>query len=323
MRDLHDLGPRPMDVGHLRATLDRGLRAAIATRTGHAPRLFDWQPRDGLPLWCAEGAITYDVIWQHGAEAQRDAIVGVFESHVQHSRAHTACGALRRAGFDGRRGLAVVESYGALPTIEGRLQSSAPGVRLDEIATDVDVAAHRAGLWLGALHRTDVGGPLLGSRDIGAELDTAVSRIARAAPEWRGRLVELRTSILGRLGPHRAVPSHGRFSPEHVHVSPEMVTVDGLTAFGLCEPERDLGSFIAAGLVCAMRGGCELGLVARRNRSFLDGYHAAGGNGTVGRVSLWTTVSLLVRVSDLARLNLLAASHVPGWLNLCARGVAA
>jgi len=323
MRDLHDPGPRPLDIGLLRATLDRGLRAAIATRIGRAPRLFDWQPRDGMPLWCVDGAITYDVIWQHDADARRDAIIGVFESNVQHSRAHAACRALRRAGFDGRRGLAVVESYGAFPTIEGRLQSLAPGPRLDEIDTDVEVAAQRAGLWLGALHRTDVGGSLLGARDIGADLDTAVSRISRAAPEWRGRLLELRTAILARLGLQRAVPSHGRFAPEHVYVSPGMVTVDGLTAFGLCEPERDLGSFIAAGLVCAMRGGCELGLVACRNRSFLDGYHAAGGNGTVGRVSLWTTIALLARVSDLARLNLLAPSHVPGWLNLCARGVAA
>lgn len=268
------------------------------------------------------GRVTYEV-WsrdEDGIGFRR--VVAVFDDTVSQSRADASAAALWRAGFDGRHGLAVPEALGVVPLLGARLQGEIDGRPLDRIeAEEAVVAASRAGVWLATLHRRDLGGPTRVVADTRASLERARSILTRCAASHRARVDNVIERLHGGLTPHRpGSPTHGAFGPSKVYVG-SAITVDDLGGFALGEPERDLGSFLAEGLVSALSGSAALPDIAARNAAFLTGYGHAGGRGSLGRLGLWSSVSLIERLAVLAEESPLPNRHWDGWLAMCERGL--
>ncbi len=238
-------------------------------------------------------------------------------------RTHVVLRGLWRAGFDGRDGFTVPRPFASLPELSFRLESRVIGTCLARSETeDSDsVVAHAegAGRWLARLHRSDVGGRLFGTRDERLSIQSSISRAISLQPTATSRLRTLEHGLSERLREDPKLgPTHGDFRARHVFVAPRRVTVAGFERFSLSESERDLGRFIADGLVRVGQGRLSITTAAMLNRAILMGYEAEGGSGSLGRVGLWTAIELLHLLADNPPL---LGQFLDSWLTICERPI--
>ena len=272
-----------------------------------------------------DGCMVYQTGWTEGpgrpTRGQR--VVARYSPDGLAQRTHVVLRGLWRAGFDGRDGFAVPRPFASLPDLSFRLESRVIGACLDRPGKDdsESIVAHgeSAGRWLARLHRSDVGGRLFGTRDERLSIESSISRATRLQPTATLRLRALGHGLSERLRDDpKLVSTHGDFRARHVFVAPGRVTVAGFERFALSESERDLGRFIADGLIRVGQGRLSVTTTAMLNRAMLTGYEAEGGSGSLGRVGLWTAIELLHLLTEHPPL---LAQFLDSWLTICERPI--
>lgn len=276
--------------------------------------------------------IAYELTWRDANELDgplhQRRVTAHFGVDGAAQRSHAAASALWRAGFDGRNGVAVVEPLGYCPSVGCRLEGELRGTTLSELIEsddeDARAGAEMAGVWLARLHDSDVGGAMRTSRDDRLEIERSIDIVAALFPGHGTRLDNLGHALSARLGGARPlVPTHGDYRARNIVIAADRVTAIGFDRFAVAEPARDVGRFLADGLSSALLGNTSLPSLSARNRSFLAGYQRGGGNGSLGRVAIWTGVGLVHLLAEHALAGRMQPSYLPGWLTLCERPLAA
>ena len=267
--------------------------------------------------------IVYQTMWTEGPELppRRQRVVAQFSTDGLAQRVHVVLRSLWRAGFDGRDGFAVPRPFASVPALSCRLEAKVVGNCLARPDTDCSdqVVAHAegAGRWLARLHRSDVGGRLFGTRDERLSIESSIKRAIRLQPTATSRLRTLGYDLSERLRDDpKLVPTHGDFRARQVFVAAGRVAVTGFDRFALSESERDLGRFVADGLVRVGQGSLSIVTATMLNQAMLAGYESNGGTGSLGRVGLWTAIELLhLLVEHPPLLN----QYLESWLAICER----
>jgi phosphotransferase family enzyme len=147
--------------------------------------------------------------------------------------------------------------------VEGRVNGRALSHYLDDPATS-QLLARLAARWLARFHSTPLEG--VPEWDVDADIDRLAGEargLAERLPEFAEDVSQLArrvaTGILG-VDPDVAVPTHGAFRPENVHVGRSRVGAGDFGGVAMGHPARDLAHFIAASLAA----------VYRRTQSFLS-----------------------------------------------------
>ena len=267
--------------------------------------------------------MVYQTVWTEGPgrPPRRQRVVAHFAPDGQAQRIHVVLRGLWRAGFDGRSGFAVPRPFANLPSLSCRLEAMVIGNSLAD--TDLEGTEHfvahaeGAGRWLAQLHQSDVGGRLFGTRDERLSIEASIARAIRLQPSAAARLRVLGHGLSQRLRDDpKLVPTHGDFRAHQVFNAAGRVTVTGFERFALSESERDLGRFVAGGLVRVGQGRLSIADATILNHAMLAGYEANGGSGSLGRVGLWTAIELLHLLVEHPSLFI---RFQESWLAICER----
>jgi tRNA A-37 threonylcarbamoyl transferase component Bud32 len=163
------------------------------------------------------------------------------------------------------------------------IQEKAHGAKMRVFLGDGDDTslnhARMAGLWLAKLHKTRVACPAICTyENEKASLEMFVAALATDQPQLESELRHYAAVAAQRFdGFHRARATHvhGDFHPDHIYVGNGFVTVIDFERFGIGDPARDLGSFVAHMRTTAYCLGKSIESANQEIVAFLESYFGA------------------------------------------------
>jgi hypothetical protein len=263
-----------------------------------------------------------------GATARRVLIART----LRRSHGHVAFGAMKQlwaGGFGKDSGdfYTMPEPVAHLPSlnllVEGRPGGKPLTLYLDDPGS-AQMLARLSARWLSKLHRTPLFGlPLW---DVEADVDRLggeAGALAEHCPELDERFGALaRRLAIGILaiGLDAAVPTHGSFRPESIHVGRDRVSVGDFGAVAMGHRARDLAQFVAASLAASYGRSQSFLPVDTWNCAFIQEYVGLEGPDSLPALPLLIARELLGHL----RLRLTHGTEVPAlaaeaFLEECSR----
>ncbi|MGH2688503.1 MAG: phosphotransferase [Actinomycetota bacterium] len=207
--------------------------------------------------------------------------------------------------------------------VEGRASGRPLDVHLDDPAAS-QILVRLAARWLARFHATPLEG--VPAWDVDADIDrmaTDSAAMAELLPDAADRIRALSrrvaTGVLG-IDADIAVPTHGSFRPENVHVGRSRIGAGDFGEVAMGHPARDLAHFIGASLATVYRRQGSFLPVDPWNCAFIQEYVGIEGPECLPPLPLLIASELLghLRQRNLER-NGVSADVVEAFLDECSR----
>jgi hypothetical protein len=232
-------------------------------------------------------------------------IAKVYAEPRRSQAAADALAALATAGLarDGRHRVPTV--IAALPALGLVLTDFAPGVPVTVLLREgnPELAAARAGEWLGIFHATRIAIPTASApRDPLASAARWAARLARHLPRLHTYAWQLQARLAGAHHPWSLATRviHGDFAAEHVFIAGEATTVIDWDSCRLGDPAEDAGRFVASLWHLAVRGRIGRAEAIAAEGAFRRAYGASQPAAAV-RLSFYAALIALHRACQIAQ----------------------